>query len=151
MLNFKLELLNDESVDSFSLGHITIAGRSGAITSKGKVPDQAMMIFISITELLCGIRQFICDEKLKEYNFVGADSSFQFYIKKKEKTLIITNNCSNKIDSVTYSELSLSVWEGVNDLLSKYGHYITPEELIYDDLCYSTEEFKRILDLFTKH
>lgn len=145
MLSFKLELLNNEPIDSYSLGHITIAGRNGAITSKGKIPDQAMMIFISITELLCSIRQFLCDENLKDYNFVGADSSFQFYLKREEKTLVLTNNRSNRVDSVTSSELSRSIWEGVNDFLSKYGHYITLEELIYDDLCYATEEFKKIL------
>uniref|UniRef100_UPI0030DCF6C2 hypothetical protein n=1 Tax=Cyanothece sp. BG0011 TaxID=2082950 RepID=UPI0030DCF6C2 len=72
MLKILIELESNaiEEIDSFSKGHITIEVNNKIITSKNKTPSQSMMIFISLVELLDGVRLFIVDKNKKQYNFV---------------------------------------------------------------------------------
>jgi glutamate-1-semialdehyde aminotransferase len=144
VLKFTFELLHHESICSLSLGHMTVVGHYGKTTSKGESSRAAMMIFITMTDLLNGIRQLILDESIKSYNFVGVDSSFQFYVKRENSNLVIKDSFNRKIDEVSSLQLVHSVWEGVQEFLSKYGHYIGSEEMVYEDIKYSTEEFKKV-------
>ncbi|WP_224242244.1 hypothetical protein [Hyalangium gracile] len=40
------------TLTGFDLGHMTFAGEKGICSSRGKKPDQAMMLVIAIKELL---------------------------------------------------------------------------------------------------
>ena len=82
-----------QEINGLSLGHITIEGKYGIHSSVNKTPDQSMMIFIAIFELLDGVRYLVNNPTRKKYKFIGADCSFSFIVKKKKnKILIIKNN-----------------------------------------------------------
>lgn len=49
----------EEMIDSFSMGHITISGDQGELTSHGQTPDQSMMIFLSVISFLDSIRKLL--------------------------------------------------------------------------------------------
>lgn len=117
---------NDNEIDDFSLGHMTIIGTLNSCTSKGKVPNQSMMIFISIPLLLDGIRQFLNDKKSLTYNFVGVDCSFQFFLLKVEKEEIVIKCEKDVIDQVNSNELILAVWNGVQGFTNDFGQHLEP-------------------------
>jgi hypothetical protein len=103
MLIFKIELdeFEEEEIDSYSRGHITIQGNSGIISSKLSKRNQSMMIFISICDLLNSVRVLLTTPR-KKYNFVGAGCSFQFFIvKNSSNNLILTSVKNEVIDEVT--------------------------------------------------
>jgi hypothetical protein len=58
MLIFKIELdeFEEEELDMYSRGHITVQGNFGIISSKLLNKNQSMMIFISICDLLNSVR-----------------------------------------------------------------------------------------------
>ncbi|MFD5004208.1 hypothetical protein ACFWMV_15000 [Streptomyces mutabilis] len=43
----------------FDLGHIDVLGGEGAVSSRDRGPDGAMMIYLSVTLLLDGLRRFL--------------------------------------------------------------------------------------------
>jgi len=149
MLTFEFEIAseNNESVDALSLGHITVKGRSTNATSKGRTPDQSMMIFLALVELLDGVRRFSKDEKSDLYNFVGTDSSFQIFITRtKAGHLSIT--CDDQVvDEVAEIELVRAIWSGADAFVARYGHYLHSDDIVTEDLISSLDEFERIFNL----
>jgi len=49
---------------------------------KKQNPDQSMMLFVTVTDLLDGYRKFYLSSKIEEYTCIGADSSFSISFKK---------------------------------------------------------------------
>lgn len=132
----------EKEIDGFSRGHITINGSRGSCTSKDHKPDQSMMIFLSMTLLLDGVRQFIIDNKSLNYNFVGVGCSFQFYIKKVEANAVVLNCDQQEIDTISVNEFTMALWVAINSMLSKYKGIQTFDEAIFKDLISSIENYK---------
>ncbi|MGW5636817.1 hypothetical protein [Streptomyces sp. NPDC003832] len=59
----------------FDLGHIDVHGSENDATSRGRTPDQSMMIYLSLTLLLDGLRRFLTGRK-PAYESAAVDSSF---------------------------------------------------------------------------
>ena len=150
MVSFKFDLswlsLNQE-ISGLSRGHITIRGKQGIVTSEGKEPDQSMMIFISISELLDGLRRFIHDKNAATYRFVGVDSSFQFLITKVGTNRLKIEADHYVVDEVQIFSLIHAVWEGVCDFLAQYGQYRPLEDLASDDLHAAAKSFEKTFQL----
>jgi hypothetical protein len=140
MLNVIFELLNENDIHSLCLGHLTLVGQHESITSK---PRQAMMIFISITDLLDGIHHLLIDRSVDTYNFVGADCSFQFVVSRMEENWVIKSSSGTTIAVLSSTELTNSLWTGLKNFLDKYTNRINPQEPAYQDLYDSVEEFKK--------
>ncbi|WP_235787136.1 hypothetical protein [Streptomyces mutabilis] len=59
----------------FDLGHIDVLGGEGTVSSRDRGPDGAMVIHLSVTLLLLGLRRFLCGEE-RSYRSAAVDSSF---------------------------------------------------------------------------
>jgi hypothetical protein len=145
MLSLELEISShtaEDNIDGLSRGHMTITGSQGFATSKARQPDQSMMIFLSVVELLDGVRRFILGNNASHYNFVGVDSSFQLFLT-KELNDNIKLRCDQKpIDIVRTDEMIRAVWEGINRFLALYRQYIDSGDPVANDLQASIESFK---------
>jgi len=144
MLRFELEITpcdSEHDIDSFSPGHITIMGRKGSSTSKGKQPDQAIMIFLSIVELLDGLRRFMLAKDVSDYRFIAVDSSFQFSVTKLGDDCIRLTSEQEIIDEVQTTEMIKAVWKGISAFLSDYGTSIKPDDPGADDLRSAVDSF----------
>jgi hypothetical protein len=107
-----------------------------------------MMIFISIVELLDGLRIFFLNQTNQKYNFVGTDSSFQFFLIKIQANQLRLTSVKNKlIDEITQLDLVNVVWKEVKDFISKYGCFLDENEIVKDDLTSSIETFKKQFNL----
>lgn len=150
MLVFKFELTPysiETGIDGFSRGHITIQDKQEMLTSKGRVPDQSMMIFHSISSLLDDTRQFFQNPRAKGYTPTFT-SSFQFTIKRHKNGMFILTSSGKNFEEVTQADLVVkAIWNGVNDFLDKYGKYVNITDSIYDDLSESVEDFQDLFGL----
>ncbi|SED01409.1 hypothetical protein SAMN05428939_3936 [Streptomyces sp. TLI_105] len=71
----------------FDLGDILCEGESGAAGSAGHVPDQGMMIYLSVPLLLDSLRPLLAGES-KTASFVGTDSSFRLDFRRDRKGVV---------------------------------------------------------------
>lgn len=136
-----------DDVDSFSRGNITVEGEYVTISSSGKYPDQSMMIFISIVDLLDGLHNLITNDKITEFFFVGADCSFQFTVKKRNNKVSIEDTKKKLLGTMNTKEFVQSIWKEINIFLKSYPEIFNDEEIIYQDLMDSIEEFKQEFNL----
>ena len=141
MLSFQIELDElEEEIDSYSRAHIIVGGRFSTISSKLSNKNQSMMIFISLCDLLYNVRVLLTSPFKKQYNFVGAGCSFQFFIVKKSSNRLILTSVKNEvIDEVTELELVESIWKGVSSFMLQYGNLLNEKEIVKNDLTISIE------------
>ncbi|WP_254398756.1 hypothetical protein [Streptomyces sp. AC602_WCS936] len=60
----------------FDLGHIDVLGGEGAISSRDRGPDGAMMIYLSVTLLLDGLRRLLCGKE-RSYRSAAVETTYQ--------------------------------------------------------------------------
>jgi hypothetical protein len=132
MLAIEIELVrSEEELDIYTMGHLTLTGSEMTLSSKTR--NQSMMIFLSITQLLYEISNFLKDKNQTSYNFVGVDCSFQFYLLKDNKIINATDAKGNIIDRIPELEIVSCFWEGIENFLLKYNYLIEKSESIYSD------------------
>ena len=149
MLHFELELLNPGGgpIHGLARGHMTVSGGQGRATSRGKQPDQSMMIFVSAVELLDGIRRFVADRKTPAYNFVGADSSFQLWANRIGNDRIRLTGAAGAIEELPAADLIAAVWDGVGAFLGEHLSALTPADPVADDLRAAVTSFREAFHL----
>lgn len=148
-LTFKIELEESTSrgVDSFSRGHITVEGDDEIISSKGKNPDQSMMIFLSVVHLLDGISNLMDKTINSEFEFIGVDSSFQFFVKKEVESFIIIDSKKRSLGVIKIKDFADSLWQAIEKFVAYYTEVLDREEAIYEDLISSIQQFKQKFNL----
>ena len=140
MLEFLVEMDLEDlklGVDTYSLGNISIKGELSSITSD----DSSMMIFISLSELLSQIINLFKGE-IKQYQFVGVDSSFTFHIINRINSFVITDSKKKIIARATSQELIQSVWKGISEFYNAYRPLIKDPDEIVDDLDNTLNKFQ---------
>ncbi|CCK28211.1 hypothetical protein BN159_3832 [Streptomyces davaonensis JCM 4913] len=77
-MRFRFSVAENEQppFSGFDLGHVDVWGSEGHATSRGGDQDQAMMIYLSLTLLLDGLREFLMDRSRGSYECAAVDSSF---------------------------------------------------------------------------
>jgi hypothetical protein len=143
-LKFKLELLDTpkNEIDSFSRGHFSIESHGKVVSSIGKSPDQSIMIYFFVVQLLDGTRKIMKSDEESSYNFVGDDSSFQFIVRKIKNIISIEMMNGILMCKISKDCFISSLWNEVQTFLREYGSYINSDELVYGDLSESLKQFQ---------
>jgi hypothetical protein len=148
MLVFKIEIAEfEEEIDSYTRGHITLQGRHKTISSKLSNKNQSMMIFISLSELLDGICAVLSIPERKTYDFVGVGCSFEFFVVKKDASILILTTAKNElIDEITHRTFIEIIWQEVKIFMLNYGDLLESGS-VKSDLTNSLEDFKKQFNL----
>ena len=120
----------------YDLGHMTFVGDKGSCTSKGKTPDQAMMLILSFSDLLYGLRR-IATQQLDEYMFVGTDSSFIVKFRATSKGHVTVKCRDVIIDEVEIDSLCRSVLSDVQAFMARPENLLPEDDLGQRDLAIS--------------
>lgn len=147
MVVFQCEWLDEQMLSGhsgFDLGHMTFSGEKGICTSRGKSPDQAMMLAIAITDLLYGLETLLKGNQ-SEYRFVGADSSFSVWFKKSKRGSISVRCGTTELGEVESTILCKSILHGVETFFSQPGNELPVNDPVREDLLSSVQSFKRCL------
>jgi len=140
-IDFELvpQLEDSAAFSTFPLGHITISSHEGAITSKGRQPDQAMMIGIAIVVLLDGLRLLATDPSQSHYRFVGADSSFALDFDKISGARVRISDKGQTVVEVFSHELYAEVAKAARRFASL--HPLSPDDPTASDFKNAMIEF----------
>lgn len=115
----------DNTISGFELGGIEIFHNENIISSKNKFPDQSMMIFISISDLLEGIIS-ISKNKKQQFRFIGTDSSFIINFEISNKYIFLES-----LDEKIKIEYDIFIENLYNSSLLFYEKYV--KEIGYND------------------
>ena len=104
----------------FELGDMDVIGPAGSATSRGKIPDQGMMVYLAMVELLDRVRSVALEGGLGRYEFVGADSSFSLVFERtrKDRDRIAIRHRGVLIGKVSPEELSRAALDAVIGFLA---------------------------------
>jgi hypothetical protein len=152
VLEFEIDPDEAESEhDGYSLGDMTITGRYGSITSRGKTPDQSMMIFLSITLLLDGVHALLGDDhdsrRSSELDFGAIDSSFRFMLRKKPGAFLEITSRGELIDLIPVREFIDVLWVAVEEFNMRYGKYLKDDDPAFDDWYNSIRNYTRAFNI----
>ncbi|MEN1884556.1 hypothetical protein [Streptomyces mirabilis] len=106
----------------FDLGDMSVTGGLGTADSAGRTPDQGMMIYLSVTQLLDSLRAFLSGHG-KTLTFTGVDTSFSLVFRRTKdgisvafKDGIIARTASDELASAVLGaaeSLSLTLPPGI--------------------------------------
>ena len=102
MPSFAFSVDDDPPHSGFSLGHLDVSGSDGTATTRGHVPDQRLMVYLSAAQLLWDVRVLL-DAGRGTRKFVGADSSFTLVFTLK-KARVETRHGGQVIDVSTVDD-----------------------------------------------
>jgi hypothetical protein len=128
----------------FDLGHMTFSGEKGTCTSRGKSPDQAMMLAIAITDLLCGLEMLLRGNQ-SEYRFVGTDSSFSVWFKKSQRGSISVRCGTTQLGEAEPTALCKSILHSIETFFAQPGNELPVNDPVCEDLLSSVQSIKRCL------
>lgn len=118
MLSFIFEECepNKKNIQCLDYGHITLQGRFGCCSSK--TGSRNLWLIMSIISLLDEIEQFITQKK-EEHEYIGADSSFGFWMIRSTNHISITSRLGERIhiEDLNNEELIQCTWQSLNQFL----------------------------------
>lgn len=135
--------------DGFALGDMTIAVGELRYSSAGRVPDQSMMIYLAIVDLIWGL----CDLAVKGrgvFEFVGADSSFSVVFEAK-KTQLTLRAGRVRLGTVPTLMAVRALSDGVDVFLASSENQLSPADSVYEDLQAARRKLQEVLALPGNH
>ncbi len=98
----------------FDLGHMAVTGNLGSYSSRGRTPDQAMMIHVSVSLLLDGLRSLV-EAGRGGHAFGAADSSFSLKFSLTKDGTITTRAPGTPVDRSDVRAVVTAVWAAAKE------------------------------------
>ncbi|MFF4572464.1 hypothetical protein [Streptomyces sp. NPDC001410] len=113
----------------FDMGDMVVAGNLGTADSAGQVPDQGMMIYLSVVQLLDSLGGFLRGDACV-LRFTGADTSFGLVVRRTKDGLSVADK-NGVIARTTAPELTSALLRAAEDL--SLGRALPPEDPVASD------------------
>lgn len=98
----------------FDLGDMAVTGELGTADSAGHVPDQGMMIYLSVVQLLDSLGAFLRGNA-RTLSFTGADTSFNLVVRRTKDGLSVADE-NAVVARTTAMELASAVLHAAEDI-----------------------------------
>ncbi|MET7753465.1 hypothetical protein ABZT27_01980 [Streptomyces sp. NPDC005389] len=139
-LTFSVRPDQGEASD-FDLGDMVCEGESGTAGSAGHVPDQGMMIYLSVPLLLDALRPLVAGER-KNASFAGTDSSFRLDFRRGRKGIVTVSANGTVVGTCGLGELVEAVLRPAEELERELLSRLPAESGAARDLASSLERFR---------
>ncbi|MFJ6757483.1 hypothetical protein ACIQNK_20950 [Streptomyces sp. NPDC091273] len=126
----------------FDLGDMFWRGELGEVASVGHVPDQGMMIWISITDLLDSVHELLTGRS-GNVSFIGADCSFRMSFKTTREAVSVRGP-SGPVARVGRAELAEVVLSAAEELAREHLSGVPPQDGVADDYVTALERFRLV-------
>ncbi|MEU0255281.1 hypothetical protein ABZ299_22860 [Streptomyces sp. NPDC006184] len=123
----------------FDMGDMSVTGDFGTVDSAGHVPDQGMMIYLSVVQLLDSLSDFLRGST-PVLSFTGADSSFSLVVRRSKNGLSVAGK-DGVVARTTAPELAHAVMRAAEDL----GRGLPPEDTVRSDWEAALAEFRPLV------
>ncbi|MEU9861788.1 hypothetical protein AB0D99_12990 [Streptomyces sp. NPDC047971] len=127
--------------DEFDLGDVLCEGERGAVGSAGHVPDQGMMIYLSVAVLLDSVRPLVARE-MTTASFVGTGSSFRLDFRRDGDAVVTVSANGIPVGSCRPGELAEAVLRPAVELERNLLSRLPAESGAARDLTSSLERFR---------
>lgn len=143
MIQFAFDLLPFQgNISPFEMGHMDLKNNNILITSRGKKPDQLMMLFVSMVDLLDTVSKVMSSKSSSKAVFASTDSSFELlFIKGKDNVSVSDRERTININSLG---LTSALYVSASEFYKKYAFKLE-NECSYFDLRDSLLKFKAVL------
>ncbi|TLS46788.1 hypothetical protein FE633_06590 [Streptomyces montanus] len=129
----------------FDLGHVDVSGSEGQASSRDHTPDQAMMIYLSVTLLLDGLRRFLSG-RARTYASSAVDSSFSLDFRREKRGTISTSHQGSPVDRSSAEDVAAAVFDAAEEFARTHLGELPADDAGRTDLEQSLAEFRRFLD-----
>ena len=103
--------------NGFDLGDVRLDAKDGVATSVGHAPDQGMMIYVALTDLLDGLRRLVTTSG-REFEFIGTDSSFRLVFRRGTGGRLKVKHRAATIGDATATDVARAALEGASAFLA---------------------------------
>ncbi|MFE9929910.1 hypothetical protein [Streptomyces sp. NPDC005533] len=124
----------------FELGDMRWSGELGKATSVGHVPDQGMMIHLSVVLLLDCLRKLV-QGRTTTASFVGAGSSFQLTFRATKAGVGVTS-ASGRLALLSRTVLAAAVLRAAEELADSTLEALPAPDGVRDDYTAALDEFR---------
>ncbi len=144
MFNLQFSInVDSEIISGFDLGNISLSYNGITVSSSGKVPDQSLMVFITIVDMLHGINNLITNKHLKEFNLVCADSSFSILFKKLKNNEYQIVMDGKIICSITEEGLAREIYDSCYQTYIQYKGKMLDNDPMLEDIEEAIVSFRK--------
>lgn len=129
-------------VTGLTLGDLAVEGDLGAVTSKGRRPDQSCMVFASIPHALRVVRRFLLNPKTREaqYRGLGCNFGFEVHRPRGPRGPIRVTVMGEPVAEVDGQTLGEALIASVHDCMER--HPLEPDDVAFEDLIDSRVDFE---------
>jgi hypothetical protein len=145
VLRFEISREPGAPATGFDMGDFQVTGNLGTVSSAGRRPNQSMMVYLALVELLSGMSRFAATRS-GYYAFTGMDSSFRLDFALSPKgVLTISEGRRPPVAKTDLATLLVSVRSGVEHFLSHPDNQLPPADAVAGDLREARRDFEAAL------
>ncbi|XUL99329.1 hypothetical protein ACQ86F_19370 [Streptomyces venezuelae ATCC 10712] len=127
----------------FDLGDVVCEGEAGALGSAGCVPDQGMMIYLSVPLLLDALLPLVAGER-RATSFSGTGSSFRLDFRRDRRGVVTVSANGTVLGTCGPGELTEAVLRPAEELERELLAQLPPGCGAARDLASSLERFRSV-------
>ncbi|MEV0275325.1 hypothetical protein AB0I22_02920 [Streptomyces sp. NPDC050610] len=135
----------------FDLGDMLCVGDSGEETSSGKSPDQGMMIYISVAQLLAELSSFFEAPGVKALRYTGVDTSFGLTFRRKARKSISVAGAGGIFTEADEVDLAESALRAAEEFSAAHVSQLPANDAAYQDYQAALAQFRRIVSQRTRN
>ncbi|MFI9807992.1 hypothetical protein ACIHEJ_27115 [Streptomyces sp. NPDC052301] len=140
MITFQFTVRPDQGAPhGFDMGDMVVTGDFGTVDSAGHVPDQGMMIYLSVVQLLDDLREFLAGDA-RVLSYIGSDTSFNLVVRRNKEGMSVAGK-NGVIARTTAPELTSTVLHAAEDL----GRSLPPEDSVRFDWENAITDFRLLV------
>ncbi|MFJ9822555.1 hypothetical protein ACIRU3_46630 [Streptomyces sp. NPDC101151] len=140
MITFQFTVRPDQGdPHGFDMGDMVVTGDFGTVDSAGHVPDQGMMIYLSVVQLLDSLREFLQGDA-RVLSYIGADTSFNLVVRRNKEGLSVAGK-NGVIAQTTAPELTSAVLHAAKAL----GRSLPQEDTVRFDWENAIADFRPLV------
>ncbi|WP_030706755.1 hypothetical protein [Streptomyces sp. NRRL F-2580] len=125
---------------AFDRGDIVFSGELGEASSVGHVPDQGMMLFLAVPDLLDSLVALL-GRRSTSASFTGIGSAYRLDFHTKKQTVTVKGR-SGPVAQVSHAELAGAVLSAAEELASRHLAPPPPGDPAADDYAAALNRFR---------
>ncbi|MFD9027511.1 hypothetical protein [Streptomyces parvulus] len=129
----------------FDLGHMDVRGSNGSVSSRDRGLGGSMMIYLTVTLLLDGLRPFLAG-KGRSYESAAVDSSFSLTFTRGRDGVVDTACRGSLVDRSPAADVAAAVHAAAKRFADAHLHQLPPDDAGREDLQHAVADFERFMD-----
>ena len=134
-----------EPLSGFDLGHCSVEGEGRSISSKDATRDQSFMLFISIVDLLDGVKGLILSPKTKEFVFAAAGSSFGLRFRRAQVSYVDVLYENQLVGTTSLEALASSLSKAASQFHTQYLSMLAHDDAVRSDFEPALMQFQQVV------